>query len=134
MNNEQRIQQHNLMVRAQLRAELDAQKRKRSTFKQEEARSRQINCVQNRTRGQSEREKWGVNNHRAVSDVLTPSRDHVDAAPHKQKPHLFDRIKHSHKHTAHTETLAEPLQQMAHSTQWQDHVCEHCAEQIKKQK
>jgi len=59
MNNEQRIQLHNEMVRAQLRAEAQAEADKRTHKRAQERLSRQINCVQNRSRGQSDREKWG---------------------------------------------------------------------------
>lgn len=86
MNNEQRIQLHNQMVREQLKAEAEAETDRRLRLRQAERLSRRINCVQNRTKGQSDREKWGVNTHRAVSDVLTPAKtDHVDAAPSAQK-------------------------------------------------
>jgi len=91
MNNEQRIQQHNEMVRAQLRAEAQAEADKRTHKRAQERLSRQINCVQNRSHGQSDREKWGhtqrtqlvdwdVNNDEASSGSLTPSKDHVDDA------------------------------------------------------
>jgi len=59
MNNEQRIQQHNEMVREQLRAEAQAEADKRTHKRAQEQLSRQINCVQNRSKGQSDREKWG---------------------------------------------------------------------------
>ena len=59
MNNEQRIQAHNEMVREQLRAEEQSDINKRKRKREAEALSRQINSVKNRIRGQSEREKWG---------------------------------------------------------------------------
>ena len=61
MNNEQRIQQHNEMVREQLRAEAQAETDRRLRKREAERLSRQINCVQNRSKGQSDREKWGHN-------------------------------------------------------------------------
>ena len=61
MNNEQRIQAHNEMVRAQLSAEAQAVVDRRTNKRAQERLSRTINCVQNRSRGQSDREKWGHN-------------------------------------------------------------------------
>jgi len=84
MNNEQRIQQHNEMVREQLRAEAQAETDRRLRKREAERLSRQINCVQNRSKGQSDREKWGhkprLNTQEASSSSLTPSKDNVEGA------------------------------------------------------
>ena len=84
MNNEQRIQQHNEMVREQLRAEAQAETDRRLRKREAERLSRQINCVQNRTKGQSDREKWGhkprLNTPEASSESFAPHIDHVDDA------------------------------------------------------
>ena len=84
MNNEQRIQQHNEMVREQLRAEAQAETDRRLRKREAERLSRQINCVQNRSKGQSDREKWGhkprLNTPEASSESFAPHIDHVDDA------------------------------------------------------
>ena len=84
MDNEQRIQAHNEMIRGLLRAEEDAERDKRRKKREAERITKQINCVQNRTKGQSDREKWGhtprLNTPEASSESFAPHIDHVDDA------------------------------------------------------
>ena len=88
MDNEQRIQAHNDMVRGLLRAEEQAETDRRLRKREAERITRQINCVQNRTKGQSDREKWGhkprLNTPEASSESFAPHIDHVDDASHTQ--------------------------------------------------
>lgn len=56
MNNEQRIQQHNEMVRAQLRAEEDAKKDRRLRRKQQQQ------VAQTELKAHNPLVKWSVNN------------------------------------------------------------------------
>ena len=74
MNNEQRRQQHNEMVRAQLSAEADAKKDRRLRRRQQQQ------VAQTQVMEHNPLVKWSVNNDEASSGSLTPSKDHVDDA------------------------------------------------------
>ena len=83
-----KAKQHNEMVREQLRAEAQAETDRRLRKREAERLSRQINCVQNRSKGQSDREKWGhkprLNTPEASSSSFAPHIDHVEGASHTQ--------------------------------------------------
>ena len=74
MNNEQRRQLHNQMVRAQLSAEEDAKKDRRLRRRQQQQ------VAQTQVMEHNPLVKWSVNNDEASSGSLTPSKDHVDDA------------------------------------------------------
>jgi len=68
-----------------------------------------------------------VNTQGVVSDVLTPSKDSVDATPTRT---MFDHIRDSHLPPPRTERdLAWMLQHHAHSHHW--HICDPCADRLK---